>query len=182
MSEQTAEAADVEELRRRMQALAPEALAGDPNALEELDVIEDEIAQELRRRGLSELAEQEHAERERVAAEAEAEKQRAELRADQAAAESECDKALATFEQALTKALAAAKTALEHNSIASAKKTALEPGTGYRRLSMEIENRILRRIRQELHAWHIKPGELWAREGMEPLAVAPARTKSTSKD
>ena len=67
----------VDELTRRLRAISPEVLAGDPEAVAEADRITVEIEAEQRRAKLEALAASEQANRERAAAEKEAEKVRA---------------------------------------------------------------------------------------------------------
>lgn len=158
-------------LERRRQELAPEALAADTEAVAALEKVEADLAALDRRQQLAQLAATEQADRDRRSAEAEKEAQRQEWRAEQAAAESERDAALATFEKALPKALQAARTAIEANTVGSTLQGKIDPGSalGYRKLSREVESRLLRLVRDELGSFGIKPDSLVGREGMAPL-------------
>jgi len=104
------------ELERRRQALAPEALAGDQAAVDELERIEAELAAEQRREELATLAETETAERERIAIEQEQERQQAEWRKSQGEQEGARDVALAKVERLLAQICGAIGDALAHDA------------------------------------------------------------------
>lgn len=176
-----AEASERLELERRRCALSPEVLAGDGAALAELDQVEARLAEHNRQERLRSLAEAERANRDRQAAEADTKRRREVWRAERLEHEAKRDQALRTFERSLTAALEAAKTAIQHNSDAVSLSDCIEPGRGRRRLTEEVENRLVRRIHEVLGGFYIRPGQVRDGAGREPLAVTKPR-KRTRKD
>lgn len=163
----------IDDLHARLRAISPEARAGDPAALAQLEKIEQAIAAEKRRQQIEELADAELAQREHAKADAELETQRKLWRGEKTTAEKARDTAFSKFERAITSALEAAKVGIEANASAAdlAKRLDLQAGPDYRML---VENRILRRVYDELGVYGVKPGILMANEGRTPLATEAA--------
>lgn len=172
-----AEAAERAELERKIQQAAPEALSGDKTARAALEEAEQALFELDKRQRYRELARAETARREQAKLTAEQEAQRDAWRAEQATAVRERDGFLQTFEKTMAAAVEAAVEALDANSSAALLEGKISPGRGmfYRKLNRQIENRMLRLIRNRLASYYITPGVLHSSEGLEPLvSIAPA--------
>jgi hypothetical protein len=164
--------AEIQPLRGRLDALARQRPGSPSHLVPEVEISAAQIR--LRLEPLeAELAELVKADVEeqaaaRAAEEAEKERQRPIWRADKQRAETERDTALQALEATLTSALQHARAALDAQVKVDEADAKL--GLPRRRLKDEIENRILRRVWDELGAYWIKPGYLLSNEGRAPLA------------
>lgn len=156
-------------LYARLKTISPEATAGDSAAVAEAEQLFGEIMRVEKLQRLRALAESEEARRAQDAADAEVAAQREQWRRERGEHEQARDAELAKFERALTKALGHARAALGENNLAAILTGQLGEGYGLR-LNVAVENRLLRRVRDELGSYGVTPGVLWASEGSEPLA------------
>lgn len=134
----------LDDLRRQLQALAPEVIAGDEKAATEAARIERAIEDEERRVRLADLAAVEQAARDRAAADAAAEAKRQEAAALKADAEAERAAEVAKAD-ALSRKLAASLARVRELDVAvSIHGTAAEgkPGYAFPRALASLENAI----------------------------------------
>jgi hypothetical protein len=174
-----AETADLAELRGRLRSLAPEALLGDPAALEELDVVEDQIAEELRRVELAELAREEEADRARLAVQQQAEQSRTNQVAERADLDAHRDAALAAAERALDQLVESLKAAIAFDDSSEtlrhhlAVEAGLDPYKAYggrSNLRRAIESRVQYRLRGDVGKNVFRHID-YSRAGADPLVA-----------
>jgi hypothetical protein len=157
----------LDEKRRRVRSLAPEALAGDADALAELERLEAEIATETRRRELQALAETEQADRERIAAEEEAKRQRQAAEEKMAELIVQRDAKLGIVEKSIS-TLVEAIAAVDDLDV-----QALVIGQPLGKKWGRVHNLVEFRLTYQLRQVNIREsGVLWGNQGREPLAVA----------
>ena len=134
----------LDDLRRQLQKLAPEVVAGDAKATTEAARIEDEIAAEERRVRLADLAAVEQAARERAAADAEAEKVRQEASVAKLAAEAERATEVAKADALSRKLAASLARVRELDAEVSIQGSVAEgkPGYSFPRAVAALENAI----------------------------------------
>lgn len=173
----------IAQLEQRRQALAPEALAGDTDAIQELDAVEGEIARAHREAELAELAHAELDARTRQAKAEQAERERSQWAEEKAALEATRDQRLSKVERTLT-ALVNEIAAVRNDDVAiSVLGQSIDPGWHAPLTMPLIEDRLARRLRDV----GVRPdaGLLIGRMGMEPLGRAEsaprARTRTREK-
>lgn len=168
--EAEAEVREKERLELRWRELAPEALQGSEEAIAAQREVEAELLEIERKAKLRRFAQLEIAARAKAAEDAASAEQRDRWRAEKETAERARDAAFSKFERAITSALDAAKEGIEANATAEALAKSLGEQRGPD-CRMLVENRLMRRVHEELGVYGIKPGIVIGNEGRAPLAV-----------